>query len=466
MVSARSELSYHAFLSHRYKSPEVNLHFFDLFSSVGEVQFKVDRGTSRISMTRLHRMVRDADAFIGIYPLPGSPQSRPEIDELRVASQYFRLELDLARRSGKPSIVFYDDRYRGVLQVPSGMFQYRYDAQEIAGRGGSPTAGRQLTAIERFSDVVRARMDYEAAVTPNQLAGNDSVGLLLPGGDRGGTDGYDDEVVGELVDRIEARGYTCRRLPHVIDGEFVTTLPRLDWVVVDVAADPDLIPIVAFLHGQFTPMLFLRRARPDRDDGASTLERALFGAFEVGYSEDVLSWRDRDELMTGLSERLATLEAPVERLNTKDQATQYFLSASRRKEKVFLSYSGEDLPLVSGISTQLGHRFQDIFDYKSAGSITPGSEWIRELFRSLSKSAVGIICLSENYLLSDTCQHEAGELIAQRDQGRTKVFVINLDGTAPPEYMRYLQYITPSQHPDEAGIIDTILTELGPESSG
>jgi hypothetical protein len=57
------------------------------------------------------------------------------------------------------------------------------------------------------------------------------------------------------------------------------------------------------------------------------------------------------------------------------------------------------------------------------------------------------------------------ELIAQRDQGKTKVFVINLDGAKPPEYMRYLQYITPAQHPGAGGIVDIIVAEVGREGA-
>jgi hypothetical protein len=465
MTNSIPGFAYHAFLSHRYKSPEVNLHFFELFSSVGEVQFKVDRGTSRISMPRLHRMVRDADAFIGIYPLPGSLESRPDVDELRAASRYFRLELDLALRSGKPSIVFYDDRYRSVLQVPAGMYQYRYDVQEIAGKGGTPTVGRQLQAIKRFSEVVAARMEYEAVTTPTQFGGNDTVGLLLPQVELSGAGGYDASIVSDLVDKIEGRGYKCRTLPPVVDAEFFTTLQKLDWVLADVSAGPDLLPVLAFLHGQFTPLLLLRAIEAGAPSTASALESALFGAFEVGYCEDILVWQDRDELFAGVAERLATIEGPVERLNTLDEAREYFRSAGRRKERVFLSYAGDDLPHVAGLGEELRRRFQDVFDYKTAGAIAPGADWIRALFLSLSKSAIGVICLSEEYLASDTCQHEAAELIAQRDQGKTKVFVINLDGTKPPEYMRYLQYITPAQHAGDAGIVDSIVAEVGPEGA-
>ena len=57
-----------AFFSHRYKSSEVNLYFHKLFAEAAEVQFEVDVGPTPINVTRLERMVRDSDAFIGIYP--------------------------------------------------------------------------------------------------------------------------------------------------------------------------------------------------------------------------------------------------------------------------------------------------------------------------------------------------------------------------------------------------------------
>lgn len=357
MTESAAGFSYHAFLSHKYKAPEVNLHFFELFSSVGEVQFKVDRGTSRISMTRLHRMVRDADAFIGIYPLPGSVAARPTRRELGEASQYFRLELDLAVRSRKPAIIFHDNRYRSVLRVPAGIYQYGYDAQEIAGKGGTPTVGRH----------------------------------------------------------------------------------------------------------QFTPLLFLKRTVRGTPPPPPDLERSLFGAFEVGYSEDVVTWSDADALLTEVRERLAVIEAEIERFNTIDEARGYFMSAGRRKERVFLSYAGEDLSLVAGLQKELKRRFQEVFDYRTAGAIAPGSDWMPDLFTTLSRSAVGVICLSKHYLASGNCLHEAEDLMAQRDQGRTKVFVVNLDDSQPPEYMRNVQYCVPGHYAGDEGLVGAIVEMLGPE---
>jgi hypothetical protein len=66
---SRSDVVFRAFLSHRYKSPEVNEYFFDIFNAAAaNPQFSVDRGTIATSVTRLERLIRGADAFIGIYP--------------------------------------------------------------------------------------------------------------------------------------------------------------------------------------------------------------------------------------------------------------------------------------------------------------------------------------------------------------------------------------------------------------
>ena len=111
--------AFKTFLSHRYASAKVNLYFFDIFRQVGQVQFEVDEGSGTISMTRLARMVRGADAFIGIYPLPVPPDQRVTAEQLRSASQYFRVELELATRARKPMAVFFDERFRTVSRQRS-----------------------------------------------------------------------------------------------------------------------------------------------------------------------------------------------------------------------------------------------------------------------------------------------------------------------------------------------------------
>jgi len=95
----KMRLTLKAFLSHRYQSPAVNTYFHKVFSDAAELQFDVDAATGSTNVTRLERMVRDTDAFVGIYPYDDEGVERPTREQLLEASRYFRLELDLARRS-------------------------------------------------------------------------------------------------------------------------------------------------------------------------------------------------------------------------------------------------------------------------------------------------------------------------------------------------------------------------------
>ena len=81
-------------------------------------------------VTRLERMIRGCDAFIGIYPFPGDDVGAPPNADLLRESRYFRLELDLAIRSGKPAIVFFDRRYGHLLYSPAITRFYDFDTRE------------------------------------------------------------------------------------------------------------------------------------------------------------------------------------------------------------------------------------------------------------------------------------------------------------------------------------------------
>src|SRR5215210_7201080 len=111
----QSKVQIRVFLSHRYKAPTINEYFFSLFEDEAEIQFEVDVGTVATNVTRLERMIRDADAFVGIYPYTDEGLASPKPHDLLKASRYFRLELDLVIRAKKPSLVFVDSRYGNVL---------------------------------------------------------------------------------------------------------------------------------------------------------------------------------------------------------------------------------------------------------------------------------------------------------------------------------------------------------------
>jgi hypothetical protein len=58
-----SGVAFRSFLSHRYQSPRINECFFQILSADANPQFAVDPGTIATSVTRLERLIRDADAL-------------------------------------------------------------------------------------------------------------------------------------------------------------------------------------------------------------------------------------------------------------------------------------------------------------------------------------------------------------------------------------------------------------------
>ena len=77
-------------------------------------------------------MLRDSDAFIGLYPFSGVPDGGNVMDELKKQSRYFRLEIDLAVRSQKPAVVFYDKRYGDLLKPPDSIFSHPFATVALA----------------------------------------------------------------------------------------------------------------------------------------------------------------------------------------------------------------------------------------------------------------------------------------------------------------------------------------------
>lgn len=398
------------------------------------MQFDVDAGSLATNVTRLERMIRGSDAFIGIYPFEASSEARPALDSLLHESRYFRLELDLAARSRKPAFVVYDSRYGNLLPLPKTTMALEFDSLEIAGAGGFPSEERYRDAFGRFCKVVTAWMKYQAPV--QEATGmRTAVVVSLP----------TPKCIEVVVEKLHGRGYTdvqTVQFPPVLDRDTLVLFQETDFAVVDVG--DAAASAVGYLHGSFVPtMRLLRVPRGQRQAESSTVERTLYETTDVGYAKDVLRWTDVRSLERGLEARLSVLDAPVRRLSTAREADEYFVSAALRKEAVFLSYSGHDQDFASRLSTALKERFQEVFDYRDGESIRPGQPWITEIFDQLSTSAIGIPLLSEHYLASGNCEHEARAMVARHDEGAMQVLPVKVTAGKLdlPSFLTDIQYV-------------------------
>lgn len=423
----RKKPSWSLFLSHQYRATQLNVFFYKLFNEVAEVQFEVDRGEFATNVTRLERKIRAADAFVGIYPFSASDPS-PEM--LRKESRYFRLELDLAIRSRKPTLIFFDNRYKNLLGG-QGRNSVPFDPDEIVGVDEPPSADAFRAVIRTFVDDVKACKAYEI----QRQARYGTVGLVLP-------ETYTPAMVAGLRDLLTEHNYTeLAESKPVLRLDLLRELRRFDFVVTDIA-EPTTAPIAGYLHGQFVPTMRLRH-EPSADE-PSAAEMAMFSAAEVGYVKDIVRWNTPEELASSVKGRLTSLDAPSQRIRTAAEAEEYFLRASKRKEVVFLSYSGRDADVAAPIASALERRFAEVFNYRDDGkSITGGKPWLPQIFDSLARSAVAIPLLSPSYFESDNCMHEAQEIVARRDEKKMILVPVKLhdEPLEMPSWMSNVQYL-------------------------
>jgi hypothetical protein len=458
--SDRKTLTLKAFLSHRYESPAVNTYFYEMFAAVAEVQFDVDAAKGATNVTRLERMIRDADAFVGIYPYEEEGQERPSREQLLKASRYFRLELELAARARTPSIVFVDDRYGPVIGAPASMFVCPFDYREVTGSGGSRKRENYRRMFERFCEHVEASMQYERT-RPDSV--EHSVALVLP------PDVYDGTLLDALESAMAAANVEVERLPWplALDARLVSRLQAFDWIVADVGTVTAEASIMAYLHGQFLPTLRLCRGEEVGDGGTESLETILYGAHDVGYQKDIIRWTQADELLGEFNKRLTRILQEGRRIGSTAEARDYFLEAARRKEAVFVSYSGRDESIVAPVAAALRRRFQSVFDYRDGGeSIEAGRPWLSEIFEKLDRSAVAVPMLSASYLASGNCTHEVRAIVAARDAGKISLVPIKLlrEDLELPPFLTDIQYIRLWEHSDPEAVVDRIVKALaGPK---
>jgi len=129
------------------------------------------------------------------------------------------------------------------------------------------------------------------------------------------------------------------------------------------------------------------------------------------------------------------------------------------KEVVFVSYAGNDVDVARDIINDLKKRYQTVFDYRDGKSIKPGQPWLKEIFDKLSESAIGICLLSESYIKSGNCMHEAQQMVACLDSGKMKLFPIKLysESIVLPEFLKMTQYLRRVDYPSTNDLVGEIV---------
>lgn len=443
------------FLSHSYGSPDINLYFWELMSQVANVQFEVDVGTFSTSTTRLERMIRAADSFIGVYPLPIAWSEEVDRPRLLEESRYFRLELDMALRARKPTLVFFDRRYARTFPTPAGTTTASYDVQEVSGRSGSPSRHRLQRAFLGFCEQVVAYRKARAARMSEPFE-DGVVGVLLP------PSAMPSDPCALLIDALGDLPIEPVLLPWppVLNLAFMTQVRRCDWVVVETSC-PEGQAALAFLRGHAVPVLRIRHTPGggSATEVSSAAETLLFSGFEVGYRKDVVSWASAQELSERVGTRTKVVLAPRRRIQGTDGASAYFRAAAQRREPVFLSYAQQDAGTAKLLSAALRARFASVFDYREKDALTPGRPWLDELHGELAEAEIGVLLVSRSYVASSYCMDEARTLTDGVHSRKLHLYPVKVDDVEMPAFLKSFQYFRLSERQPEE-IVARVMAEL------
>ncbi|SHN46259.1 TIR domain-containing protein [Cryptosporangium aurantiacum] len=415
------------FLSHSYRSPEINLRFFDKVAELTDLRFEVDRKGLRLSTTRLERLIRNTDYFVGFYPLRGDLETMSRDDLVRSAT-YFQLELEMAARARKPAIAFIDQRYQSVLNPPRGVQAVKYSAQEAL------SDNDQLVerAIQRpFADFL---LRFEGA--PRRISVDDgaSVGILVPT-----ENAHDAELGAIVVESIETRGRdtVLVPIPPAMDDRFLARLRECDSVVLSM--DHPAAPVVAaYLRGQAVPTLRLRHGpEPETPEPDASVDTLLFGGQARHYAKDVVYWDDVETLHARVLDRAERIFAEPRLMDTTSKARGYFEAAAQLPMPVFLSYADDDHDVAAALALVLRSRFTEVLNVVDRGALRQRARTISDLDRA----DVAITLLTRAYADAEDCREEA-RLIAERHASwQLRVFAIQvenvrLDLLGNPKYRR------------------------------
>ena len=432
------------FLNHRYRSPQVNLPMYKLMANSRRLQFEVDRrtkstNTTTTNTTRLEVMMRKVDAFVSILALHGDALDSPSASEVANQSRYFRLELDIAVRARKPCFVIVDERFGNRITAPGEVHTVTFPMQDLE---GDLVRQEILGKFENFWEYAMTLAQGNAKVDRRPEF---RVGYVVP-------ESFTTQIP-DLQRKIETAvsDNVCEPVrfpwPPRMDTHFLKEVRRCDWVIVECGVVESAL-VVGYLRGQAIPVLRTRfqGSAAESDERLDHWDQLLFGELHDHYRKNLVLWSDSDVLAERLSVQMDEIRSQATLIASPEKANEYFQRANQavdappdpspiRRERVFVSYADEDREYAATMISALREHFEDVFDYRTNGSIPHGETWLEYILERIQQSAVGIPLVSASYAASPYCRKESLRMNKAHIEGRMDVFPVLLDGCRVPDFI-------------------------------
>lgn len=399
-IFSQTRQAIQAYFSHSYRAEDrnVNLFFWRLFSEQGFF-FTVDPKSSRTFVPHLERMIKHSDCFIAVVTRRLEVVKSigtvilPQPQIVWTHSPYIQFENRLAFRSGKPRLIF----------VESGLDANLFGSlEEVHVFDRDLLDKREALYSARVQDFASRVRDYKT-YTDRLVQPTRKAGILIDATRAGPA--YSPEVLALIKDALRAGGYMAHVIaPHVTDDQqFIRELAEVELLVSEVRRPFVTTTSLAFTHARFIPNIRICRLRAGESREDIILPEFLSG-YTVGDIDPIITWRTLDELALEIVQHVQKFQQTRTLLDTLDGGRRYFLSAGRRRAKVFVS----NAHTLNDLALELIKGFQTInvqfFHYQATLRI--GSAWQYELERELNECEVFIALISDEYHTSKWCQYE------------------------------------------------------------
>lgn len=426
-----------AYFSHSYRADDsgVNLAFWELFSQE-RFFFTIDPKSDTFIIPHLERLMRFSDCFIAVVTHRSKEIRKignvqlPEPQTIQTYSPYIAFENFLAEMAGKPRLVFVEnDLEVGVFGEDDSV--YAFDRITLGTR-----VRQYKDVVHNFANRVRAYINYNEQVV--NITHTRKAGIFIQ--ESQDETGYSRELISDIKDTLRVGGYTSEIIqPHIGNSlqVFLRRLSELELIIIDVMDRSTSMDALAIIQAKAIPCIRIAKfSKNDSIDSLKSLE--LLKDYFIGDDIPVITWNTREDLIKNIFLYLSKFKQARTPFVTFDEGKKYFISAGRKKHKVFISNSGSLNPFALELVKELQTLNIQYFQYMSSSSIEIGTVWEKELEKELSEFNIFVALINDDYHASRYCQKELDTAVDRFNKEDVTILAYLCEDTQYPKAIQNL----------------------------
>ncbi len=423
-----------AYYSHSYRpsEKEINLFFWELLSK-HNLYFTVDaeQGSKQpMDISYLEWMMQRSACFVAVIP---RRENAPPYN----CSPYQVFENSLAIRAKKPRLIFVEEGLDETIFVvqPYEVCSFRRRWEWLEEDTG------------KFIEYANRLAQQTHAITMPNMGLIKPVGLLA---DITQGTAYRSETIRKIRQCVRKQGYwfhTINPTDFEQDFLFIREVERYSVLIIEVRQPYFAPELLGLAHGRCIPTIRIchladeekaqevaawMHLTADEDSWKDMENNALpiiLSKYQIDDKmEPVIFWRQPDELVQKIGQRLQKITERRVDLISEQEARKYFLSIGRLPGKVFISNANAKNDFVYGLKEKLQHQAVNWFHYKDKDAIAVGSDdWLAEIILEIRNSVVFVALVDNDYQSSEWCMAELDEAYKLFSLGQVEVHVYVLD---------------------------------------